>query len=344
MSTGIVYHPEYLAHDTGGHVERPERLESVVESLKLNGMWDGLLKVVPAPAALEELSLVHTPEYIERVRLFSERGGGNFGGGNIGSRRTFQVASLAVGGVLAAARAVLEGKMDNCFALVRPPGHHAKPAHGMGFCFFNNLAVAARFVMKNYGIKRILMVDWDAHHGNGIENIFYREAEVLYFSIHRRWSYPGTGWPEKAGEGPGAGHNINVPLDKGAGDADYLEVLNRVLVPVARLYRPELVMVAAGQDAYRHDPIGGMGLSEDGYGAVAEVLCNIAGAYAGGRLIAALEGGYALGGLARCTVAVLKSFAGKNNNLRQDEQEPAPDTLETIAKVKNIISPYWPGL
>lgn len=344
MVAGIVYEKEYILHNTWGHVERAERLESIIENIKQNGIWDRLVKIAPVPALLEEVSLVHTPEYIQKVKLFSERGGGSFGGGNIGSERTYQVSLLAVGGALAATRAVMDGKLDKCFALIRPPGHHAKPAHGMGFCFFNNLAVAARFALKEYGLKRILLVDWDAHHGNGIENVFYREAEVLYFSVHRKWSYPGTGWPENAGEGAGAGYNINVPLDKGAGDGDYLRVFEEILVPVARQYRPELVMVAAGQDAYCRDPIGEMGLSECGYGAMAAVVCKIAGEYAGGKLVAALEGGYALGGLARCTTAILNSLLNKENNLYQAEPGPSPGTLETISRVKEILSEYWPEL
>ncbi|MFZ5631411.1 MAG: histone deacetylase [Bacillota bacterium] len=339
--TGLVYHDAYLEHDTGSHVERPDRLKTIMEGIAAAGIKSSLKIIEPRPATVGELTLVHHMEYIEKVEEFSRRGGGSFMGGNVGSSRTFEAAVLAAGGAITAVEAVLNGEVENCFALVRPPGHHAKPSLGMGFCFFNNLAVAARHVLGR-GLERVLVVDWDAHHGNGIERIFYNDPAVLYFSVHRAMGYPGTGWPEDVGEGPGAGYNINVPLPGGAGDPDYLEVFDRVLVPVCRQYRPDMIMVAAGQDAWRGDPIGGMGLSTEGFGRLGAVVAGLARQVCGGRLVAALEGGYALGGLARCTVEVLKSFSGPGEEKRAKRNEAAgAGTAAVIARVVSRLGRYW---
>jgi acetoin utilization deacetylase AcuC-like enzyme len=341
--TGLVYDETYLEHDTGGHIERADRLRAVMDGVLKSGLMDRMAVIKPRPATVDELMLVHDRGYIEKVREFSRRGGGSFMGGNMGSLRTYDVALLAAGGAITAVEAVMDGRAANCFALVRPPGHHAKPSLGMGFCFFNNLAVAARHAL-GMGLKRVLVVDWDAHHGNGIERVFYREPSVLYFSVHRALGYPGTGWTEDVGEGPGEGFNINVPLPGGAGDGDYLEAFSRLLVPVCRQYRPEMIMVAAGQDSYRGDPIGGMGLSEEGFGRLGAIVSGLAKQLCGGRLVAAMEGGYSLGGLARCTVEILRSFTGPEEGTRLPPGSPAKAgdrALRSIDQVVSRMSKYW---
>jgi acetoin utilization deacetylase AcuC-like enzyme len=298
---------------------------------------------------LEEVSLVHFPEYIDKVRDFSMRGGGNFGSENIGSRETFDTALLAAGGVLAAVEAVMNGAVDNAFALVRPPGHHAKPGLGMGFCFFNNVAIGARYAISRYGLNRVLVVDWDEHHGNGTEHIFYRDPSVLYFSVHRDWSYPCTGWAEKTGEGKGEGYNINVPLPKGAGDAEYELAFRKILLPAALQYRPELVLVSAGMDAHRDDPIGQMNLTTGGFGKLAGVVCEVARVCCGGALVAVLEGGYNPVALSRSVLAVLQAMAGievdvanKAPFFQHQERSINKKALAVMAEVRKIHSRYWP--
>ncbi|MCL6635439.1 MAG: histone deacetylase [Peptococcaceae bacterium] len=345
LRTGLVYDEAYLRHDTGQHVEGAGRLARTVAYLEEAGMLAGLALLRPRPATLEEVALVHLPEYIDRVREFSRRGGGNFGGGNTGCRETFATALLAAGGALTAVEAVLSGTAANAFALVRPPGHHARPGRGMGFCFFNNVAIAAKYALDRYGLRRVLIVDWDEHHGNGTEHIFYGDPSVLYFSVHRDWSYPGTGLAEKAGEGRGAGHNINVPLPEGAGDAEYEFAFRRLLLPVAFAYRPELVLVSAGMDAHRGDPIGRMNLTARGYGRLAALLGEVARACCGGSLAAVLEGGYSPGALAESVLAVLRVMAGRDAGGEAPEPEPRPvneRALAAIEEVREIHSRYWP--
>lgn len=344
--TGLIYDTAYLNHDTGFHVERAKRLVYTFNFLREADVLEKLVPIKPRPAGLEEVALVHFPGYIDKVRDFAARGGGSFGSGNVGSGETFDTALLAVGGVLSAVEAVMSGAADNAFALVRPPGHHAKPGLGMGFCFFNNVAIGARYAMGRYGLNRVLVVDWDEHHGNGTEHIFYSNPSVLYFSVHRDWSYPGTGRAEKIGEGEGEGYNINIPLPKGAGDAEYELVFRRILQPVALAYRPELVLVSAGMDAHHGDPIGQMGLTNRGYGRLAGMVCEIARACCGGALVAVLEGGYNPGALAESVLAVLQAMAGwdaDNVSSPEPEQQTVNEkALAVIEEVRKIHSRYWP--
>lgn len=343
--TGLVYDLVYLQHDTGEHVEKAQRLLSIMEILRSTKVIDQLMLISPRNATREEVGLVHEPGYIDKVIEFSIRGGGTFGGGNIGSAQTFQAALLAVGGVLTAVDAVMNGTVNNAFALVRPPGHHAKPDRGMGFCFFNNVAIAARYAMKKYQLQKILILDWDVHHGNGIQHVFFSEADVLYFSIHRRYAYPGTGWVEDLGEGHGAGYNINVPFHKGTGDADYLIAVRDILVPVVCQYKPELILVSAGQDAYYKDPIGGMNITETGYAALAAAIRDLAREFCGGRLVGALEGGYDPEGLALCTLAIIDQWAELGlTKLSLQDQKLSVSGRKVLLEVINHLTQYWPVL
>lgn len=345
MVTGLVYDRAYLRHDTGEHVESARRLALALDYLKRGDVLKRLVPVRPRPDVLEEVAAVHGQAYVEKVREFSARGGGSFGSGNVGSRDTYDTALLAAGGVVAAVEAVLQGVVDNAFALVRPPGHHARPSLGMGFCFFNNVAVGARYAQKKYALRKVLVVDWDEHHGNGTEKIFYEDRSVLFFSVHRDWSYPCTGMADRVGEGEGEGYNINVPLPRGAGDADYELVFRRLLLPVALAYGPELVLVSAGMDAHRSDPVGQMDVTAGGFAVMASLVREIAVACCGGALVAALEGGYNPGALAEGVQAVLEVMSGRKTAHPNPKRRPVLNkTLETVEEVIKIHSRYWPVL
>jgi len=346
--TGLVYDPLYLQHDTGSHPERAERLVRILNLLQEDGIYERLTQIAPRPATIDEIGMAHAPGYIEKVRSFAERGGGTFTEDTAGSTETYRAALLAAGGVLAAIDALMDGKIENAFALVRPPGHHATPAAGMGFCFFNNVAVGARYAIQKYGLKRVLIVDWDVHHGNGTEAVFYSDPAVLYFSVHRSYIYPGTGWPENIGEEDGKGFNINVPLPAGTGNRGYEQVFSRILQPVALSYQPELVLISAGQDAHHLDPLGGMSLTERGYRKMTEQVLEIAGKCCNGRAVAALEGGYSLEGLSKSVLAIISAMEGRplpgvEDNFVNKTCQFAR-VQEIIGTVSGILGRYWPVL
>lgn len=348
MATGFIYDEAYLRHDTGFHVERAKRLAHTVEFLRKRGVLDTLVGIEPRAASLVELAEVHHSGYIDKVREFSARGGGNFGDNNVGSRETYEIALLAAGGVLSAVEAVMDRRVDNAFALVRPPGHHAKPGLGMGFCYFNNVAVAARYAMRRYGLERILVVDWDEHHGNGTENIFFEDPKVLCFSVHRDWSYPGTGLVKRVGYGEGEGYNINVPLPGGSGDHEYEVVFRRILMPVSLAFRPDLIIISAGMDAHKDDPIGRMQMTPGGFATLTSLVREIADYCCNGAIVAVLEGGYNLQGLAESVMAVLQVMSG-TYQVRTDEGNRAGSAvtgkaLQVLDEVVATHSQYWPVL
>ncbi len=340
-SLGLVYDPIYLEHDTGGHVEHAQRLTETLAVLEAGGAAQRLVKLSPRAATAEEVAQVHTHAYIEQLASFCRAGGGRLDPDTVVSPRSFQVALAAAGGLLNALDAVQEGTVTRAFALVRPPGHHALPHKAMGFCLFNNVAVAARYAEQKYGIDRILIVDWDYHHGNGTEAVFYAEPGVLYFSTHSATGYPGTGRVDRAGEGPGEGFNINVPLPDLAGDEDFGYVFDEILVPVAAEYSPGLVLVSAGQDGYRRDPIAGMDLTPRGYGLMAAAVRRIADRFAGGRLVGCLEGGYHLHGLGQCVGAILEQWVGKEERPGDPRRPAKPEVEAAVAAVKRVHRGYW---
>lgn len=338
---GLVYDPIYLEHDTGGHVEQPKRLTETLAVLEAKGITERLVKLSPRAAAAEEVAQIHTRDYFKRLASFCQAGGGHLDPDTVASPRSFEVALAAVGGLLNAVDAVQEGTVARAFALVRPPGHHALPHRAMGFCLFNNVAVAARYARQKYGIDRILIVDWDYHHGNGTEAVFYAEPGVLYFSTHSATGYPGTGRVERVGEGPGEGFNVNIPLPDLAGDEDFGFVFDEILVPVAEEYSPGLVLVSAGQDGYRMDPIAGMDLTPRGYGLMAAAVRRIADRHAGGRLVGCLEGGYHLPGLGECVCAILEQWAGKEGRSGDSRWQVKPEVEAAAAAVKRVHRSYW---
>ncbi|MGQ9629822.1 MAG: histone deacetylase family protein [bacterium] len=316
MRTGLVYHPDYLLHDMGAyHPENRNRLTAIVDGLKSSGIWEKLEHIQPRYATEEELAYVHEPRYVESIERLCRRGGGSLDPDTSVCPDSYDVAKLAAGGVCAAIDAVMEGVVENAFCAVRPPGHHARPHAAMGFCIFNNIAIGARYSQKHYEIvRKVLIVDWDVHHGNGTQEAFYEDPTVLYFSTHQYPFYPGTGSSEERGRGAGEGFTINVPLPYGSDDGAYSEVFERVLIPAARSFGPDLVMVSAGFDAHRQDPLAGMGLSTPCYGKLTKVVLGIARESCGGRLVSVLEGGYNLDSLSQSVKAHIGALMGEIPN------------------------------
>lgn len=310
MKAGLVYDPIYLEHDTGDHVENSQRLVTTMSHLKETGI-KGKLTYLPArPASLEELEMIHTPEYISYVKGKAENGGGWLDADTVMSPKSYEVALYAAGGVLVAVEAVMKGEVDNAFALVRPPGHHAIHDRAMGFCIFNNVAIAAKFALSKFNLERVLIADFDVHHGNGTQDAFYADPKVLYFSTHQYPFYPGTGRLDETGTGEGEGTTINFPMAAGWGDEEYLRAFNEVLVPVARRFQPELILVSAGFDPHWADQLAMMQVSITGFAQMARILKELAAELCQGRLVFTLEGGYNLQVVARSIKAVFDVLLG----------------------------------
>ncbi|MEA3442975.1 MAG: histone deacetylase [Chloroflexota bacterium] len=294
MEAGLVYDSIYLEHDTGSHPENSQRLVSIMSHLEKTGAKEKLSLLAPRSATIEELEMVHAPEYISRVENVAERGGGWLDPDTIMCPKSYEVALYAAGGLLTAVEAVMKGEVDSAFALVRPPGHHAVRNRGMGFCIFNNVAIAAKFALTNFNLSRVLIADFDVHHGNGTQDTFYNDPKVLYFSTHQYPFYPGTGWIDDTGIGEGEGTTVNFPMTGGWGDEEYLRAFNEVLVPVAQRFQPELILVSAGFDPHWADTIATMQVSVTGFAQMVAVLKKLAAELCQGHLVFTLEGGYDL--------------------------------------------------
>jgi len=308
MKVGLVYDPVYLQHDTGQHPENASRLVGITRLLEESGMKERLTEIPPEPASEGQLLLVHSAQHISRVQRVAESGGGWFDADTVASAGSYEAALHAAGGLSKAAEAVMTGVLDSAFALVRPPGHHATATRAMGFCLFNNIAVAAKHLQQSSNVSRILIVDFDVHHGNGTQETFYRDPGVLYFSTHQYPFYPGTGAIEEAGEGEGKGTTINVPLPAWCGDDEYYRVFQEILVPAAQRFQPQIILVSAGYDAHWADSISLMQLTVAGYTRLVLILQQLATELCHGRLVFTLEGGYNVEALAhsvRATLAVL---------------------------------------
>lgn len=313
--TGFVYSEVYLRHLAGdsGHPERPQRLTAIRTALEREGVLRQLYPIAPRRVTEDELKLVHTPAYITLVRreLSNFQGFKDLSTGDtLASPGTLEAAEFAAGGVLAAVDAVMKGTVKNAFVAARPPGHHATPDRGMGFCVFNSVAIAARYLQKVHGVRRILIVDWDYHHGNGTQDAFYNDDSVFYFSTHHYGAYPGTGSPQETGAGRGLGTTLNVPLPVGASDAQILQAFESKLVPAARAFRPDFILISAGFDAMRNDVLGRFDVTPQGFAAITKVVVSLAEEFSQGRIVSVLEGGYRLDGLAASVVAHVKALQG----------------------------------
>lgn len=298
--TGFVYHADYLEHDMGpGHPESPQRLRAIIARLEETGLLPGLIRIAPQLATDDWVTQIHTNSYVRALRTRApHQGYVSLDPDTSMSPGSLNAAYLAAGGALTAVDAIMDKRVDNAFCAVRPPGHHAEADHAMGFCLINNVAVAARYFQKRYGLERIAIVDWDVHHGNGTQHAFYKDPSVFFFSTHQYPYYPGTGAVDERGEGKGEGFTLNVPLPAGMGDKEYLEIFNHLLRPSLKAYKPDAIIISAGFDAHRDDPLAGMNLTDEGYKALTRVVKEIAGEHAQGRVLSCLEGGYNLAALA----------------------------------------------
>jgi acetoin utilization deacetylase AcuC-like enzyme len=307
--TAVVVDREYLKHDPGdSHPERPERIQVLLD---LAGALDANFEILPPRAASRaDVEHTHGADHARLVESTSKVNQYALDGDTITCRDSFAVSLLAVGGYLKLLDAIAAGESANGFALVRPPGHHALRNRAMGFCLFNTMAIGAEYLKRVHGAKKILIMDWDVHHGNGTQDAFYDDPSVLFISTHQFPFYPGSGAINEVGAGPGEGFTINLPLPAGCADAEYMQVFQDIVVPAAEKFKPEWVLVSAGFDPHRRDPLGGMGVSEQGFAAMAQKLVAVAEKFATGRMALLLEGGYDLAGLRNSVAAVLRELQG----------------------------------
>jgi acetoin utilization deacetylase AcuC-like enzyme len=304
MRVALFDDPVFREHDAGpGHPERPERLEAVREGLKEAGLEGELELRGPRPATREELLAVHTPDHVDHVAATKDRRH-RFDPDTAAGPRSYEAALRAAGAVVGAVDEVLEGTLDRAFCVVRPPGHHATSDRAMGFCLLNNVAVGTAHALER-GLERVAVVDPDVHHGNGTQQIFWEDPRVLYVSSHRFPFYPGTGAVDEVGEGPGRGFTVNLPMPAGLGDGDYSRAYREIVEPIGRAFDPQIVLVSAGFDAHEADPLGGMDVTASGFAELMDVCVSIAGGSARGRVVAVLEGGYSLQGLAASAAATV---------------------------------------
>ena len=297
---GYIYSPVFLEHETGdGHPETPARLTAIHDEIERSGVLAKLVRLDPVPATREQLSLVHDPTMIDRVEALAAQGGGALDEDTAVSAGSLRAALLAAGAGITAVDALYAGVVDRAFLALRPPGHHATGQRSMGFCLFNNVAVAAAYALARKGAKRVAVVDWDLHHGNGTQDIFYARADVLYISLHQSPLYPGTGAARETGEGEGHGTTLNITLPAGASDETFANKLRSQVMPALRRYGPDLLIVSAGFDAHTDDPLGALDVTDDGYRMMTEAIAQVAQELTGGKLLSFLEGGYDLPALAR---------------------------------------------
>jgi acetoin utilization deacetylase AcuC-like enzyme len=331
----VYYHPFFLKHETGEHTENKQRLVVAVQSLVDSGL--DLDWVAPEPAEVAEVARIHDLGYIESVERVANEGGGWLDWDTVISPDSYDAALLAAGGgLMAVERCMKDGRL--AFMLVRPPGHHARPSQGMGFCLFNNIAVAAAHALDVLGLERVLIVDWDVHHGNGTNDAFYNDPRVLFFSIHEGDHYPGTGHADEVGSGAGAGYTINVPLRAGTGDGALSAAFDSLLLPVARVFKPQLILVSAGYDGQRGDPLGELRYSEAAFQWMAARLRSLALEVGAGGPLPFLEGGYVPSMMAASVVATLHGMLGEE----PDFHRPASDAeLQDVRRAINAIRPYW---
>ncbi len=342
MKTAVFKDDLFLEHDPGNsHVESPLRLRMIHNRLNEEGKDFYYPKAEPAGEEL--LALNHSHSHIRRIKATAGKSYSILDPDTCTSRKSYEAACLAAGSVVQGVRMLVNGEINNGFALVRPPGHHAEAEAAMGFCLFNNIAIGAHYALRHLGVEKVLIVDWDLHHGNGTQHSFYDTDQVLYFSTHQYPCFPGSGAVAELGNGKGEGYTLNVPLPGGQGNEEFASIFNELLIPVARSYAPDLVLVSAGFDTYHADPLGSMRVSESGFAYMTRALMDLADQVCGGRLLLALEGGYDIQGISTSVMAVLKELSGNGflsdselNRYRNSNVSPS-----ILAKVQKVAENYW---
>lgn len=343
-ATAIVRDRRFLKHRTPpGHPERPERLEALHALLDEPDMRGRFVAVAPRAADEDELQWVHSADYIRWVAATAKEPDTRLSADTYVSAGSFAAARLAAGGVFAALAAVVAGDVRNAFCLVRPPGHHAERSRAAGYCLFNHAALGACYAQRVLGLRRVLVVDWDVHHGNGTQHAFERDPSVLFFSVHQARLYPGTGLFTDVGLGPGEGFSVNLPLPKGFADGEYAVIFEKLLNPLAREFAPELILASAGFDAHVADPVGGMRLTAAGFAGLTRGVMDIADALCGGRLVLTLEGGYHLPALRASVKAVLLELtATEPCDLAGLRASADPGKLDSVLKRSmQVHGRYW---
>jgi len=343
-SVGIVEDPRYRDHvGPAGHPERPERLAAVGDAIAARS--DALERVEPRPATPEEILRVHRRTHLEALERATAQAPVRLDPDTYLGPSSLEIARLAAGSSIDLVRAVCRGELDAGLAAIRPPGHHAEDDRAMGFCLLNNVAIAARAAQAEEGVERILILDWDVHHGNGTQHSFEEDPSVLYASTHQFPFYPGTGDFGEAGVGRGLGTTLNVPLPVGCGDVEYAAVAERILVPATRSFRPELILVSCGFDAHRDDPLAGMQLSSEGFSSLSRTMRHLADDLCGGRLVLLLEGGYALSGLREGTAATLDVLLDPSPRAPLEAQVGSGTHIEAVLeRVQQVHARNFSGL
>jgi acetoin utilization deacetylase AcuC-like enzyme len=329
-------HPLSLEHDTGPHPEQPARISAIERELDERG-WLGFERMTSPPVDLAVLSAVHPAEYIDVIKAVSERGGGQLDLDTVMSARSYEAALHAAGGAVRLAELLVAGEVPTGFSAHRPPGHHASQARAMGFCLFNNIAVAARHALDALGLDRVMVLDWDVHHGNGTSDIFHDTDEVLLVSIHQSPLYPGTGPARDVGSGRGEGYTVNIPVPPRADDELYVSVIEHVVVPLTRAFKPQLLLISAGYDAHIDDPLAECHVTESGFAAMTRAMRRVCGEL-GAPLGCVLEGGYALGSLGRSVAATLEALTGP---LPESDGEPVKSVAPVAAATLDRLQPFW---
>jgi len=348
--TVVVFSPVYYRHDPGrGHPESARRLHAIINELNSTEfVASGKVQYVqPMRADIEDAKLVHDIEYIKHIESFCISGGGLLDlGDTVASPETYRVALHAVGGILRAVDLVMDGKFQNAFALVRPPGHHAGRFTACGFCIFNNVAIAAQYLLRKFKLKKILILDVDAHHGNGTQEIFYDTSKILYISLHEDpRGFPGTGFIDEIGEGEGLGYKVNIPLPFKTGDQIYEEAMEDVVTPIVNQYRPQFILVSAGFDSHYTDPVGSLALSASCHQKTYDTIIKLASKNSNGRLVSVLEGGYSLRFVGKLATAMIATMSGERFFVKDDvprtRQQVARQSRRIMREVKKAQSAYW---
>jgi acetoin utilization deacetylase AcuC-like enzyme len=350
QKTGLVWDRRYLENNTGmalvsakvaiesiwepqPHVARPTLVGRAHRLIERSGLLAHLDRINARPATLDEVTRVHTQQHVDQLRRVCAKGGGEVGDFAPASPETYDVAMLAAGGALAAVDAVLGGQVRNAYALLRPPGHHATPGEAMGFCFLNNVAIAARYAQDRHGLRKVAILDWDVHHGNGTQAVFYDDPSVLFISLHQDNWYPlHSGRVDETGTAAGVGYTMNVPLPAGTGNQGYMATVDRIVVPAIRKFAPDLVLVSAGHDPSAVDPLARMAMSADGLRRMAARVAGLADEVCGGRLIALHEGGYSEGYAPVCTWAVVEGLS----DVRTEHEDPYESWFSEVSASREV--------